>query len=38
VLASLWQQRRQDFVAMATAVLSLAIALRALIVSIIAIT
>jgi len=26
VLASLWQQRRQDFVAMATAVLSLAIA------------
>ena len=38
VLASLWQQRRQDLLAIATAVLSLAIALGALIVSIVAIT
>jgi hypothetical protein len=38
VLASLWQRRRRDQLAIATAVVSLAIALGALIVSIIAIT
>jgi hypothetical protein len=38
VLASLWQQHRRDQLAIATAVVSFAIALGALIVSIIAIT